>query len=726
MKQQPFSTRLLAVLMAMMMVCSVVPATTFTFASAAAVTTSAKASKKISKAKVSYTKTLSYTGKARKPKIVVKYGKKTLKKGTDYTVAYRNNTEIGVGKIIIKAMSDSAYTGSKTVKFKIIPAKVKGVTKKTVTASAVKLGWNAVKGASGYIVYRYDANTEEYTKIKATKKLAMTVKNLTAGKLYRFAVRAYAKTDKKYYGFYSKVLKVKTLANPTPPTPVQPTTQAPTQPTTQPTEPVLPPQTITDLRIMENSGSLVLVWTAVSDATGYEVCLYDEQTKTYTPKQETASNLVTISSWDLKEGDNMFAVRAYRADAAGKLYGDYSNTVNYNRPSLLESPAPGSVAKVTGLKWAVNGRDISFNWNAVEGATGYELAQFDETTQEYQLKAGVVSTSAPLTNLEEGKVYQFAVRAYVLENGEKTYGAYSDPVSITIAASTPTVLAKVENVKAAKNGGEVTLTWNAVPGAEGYEISSIENGKYTKIADVTAASAKLDKLERHKELELAVCAYVKKGTEKNYGPYSEPVKVIVYNADYYGAIFKSGTFRMTMMMDMDGTGEQPMNVAVKNGNMDFSGTMPMSETTKIPMEFRVLNGGKNFYIRLGNGALAAWFDATEMVQEGGEMSDMSSMLDMGNMFSDFYFGDGDDIQMSTETRDGVTYEVETVQSGNQTVKIYTVKNDLRILEVKDQYGTQEMKISNFSGDVSDELFAVPANAGNLKELMDLVTLLGGA
>lgn len=52
-----------------------------------------QAATKISKCKVTLSKTsYNYTGKACKPKVTVKYKKKTLKSGKDYTVTYSNNT----------------------------------------------------------------------------------------------------------------------------------------------------------------------------------------------------------------------------------------------------------------------------------------------------------------------------------------------------------------------------------------------------------------------------------------------------------------------------------------------------------------------------------------------------------------------------------------------------------------------------------------------------------
>ena len=72
----------------------------------------------IKDAKVATIKAQTYTGKAMKPTIKVTYGKKTLKKGTDYTLTYKNNKKVGTATVVIKGKGQ--YAGTKTVKFKIV------------------------------------------------------------------------------------------------------------------------------------------------------------------------------------------------------------------------------------------------------------------------------------------------------------------------------------------------------------------------------------------------------------------------------------------------------------------------------------------------------------------------------------------------------------------------------------------------------------------------------
>ena len=59
-----------------------------------------------------------YTGKAIKPSITITYLGYALRRGTDYTLTYSNNTRVGTAKI--KITGKGRYTGTKTVTFKIV------------------------------------------------------------------------------------------------------------------------------------------------------------------------------------------------------------------------------------------------------------------------------------------------------------------------------------------------------------------------------------------------------------------------------------------------------------------------------------------------------------------------------------------------------------------------------------------------------------------------------
>ena len=58
-----------------------------------------------------------YTGSAIEPAVIVKDGNTTLTEGTDYTVAFENNEEVGTANVIVTAVSGSNYSGTANATF---------------------------------------------------------------------------------------------------------------------------------------------------------------------------------------------------------------------------------------------------------------------------------------------------------------------------------------------------------------------------------------------------------------------------------------------------------------------------------------------------------------------------------------------------------------------------------------------------------------------------------
>ncbi len=72
-----------------------------------------------------------YTGSEILPNVVVKYDDAVLTLGTDYTIEYSDNTDIGTASVTITAVEGSGYTGSKTAYFSI----TSDISKYTLTTS---------------------------------------------------------------------------------------------------------------------------------------------------------------------------------------------------------------------------------------------------------------------------------------------------------------------------------------------------------------------------------------------------------------------------------------------------------------------------------------------------------------------------------------------------------------------------------------------------------------
>ena len=95
-------------------------------------------------------------------------------------------------------MSDSTKRDAKTTSFRKLMARVTGNTK-----TSLKLRWNKVKGADGYLIYaKKCASKGSYKKIKTIKKkgtTSYTQKKLKKGTYYQYKVVAYkTKGNKKY------------------------------------------------------------------------------------------------------------------------------------------------------------------------------------------------------------------------------------------------------------------------------------------------------------------------------------------------------------------------------------------------------------------------------------------------------------------------------------------------------------------------------------------------
>ena len=104
----------------------------------------------VSKATVKLSKTsYVYNGKARKPSVTVKVKGKTLKRGKDFKVYWKNNKNAGKASCIIKGIGD--YKDKKTVKFTI---KKKSITPKVKLSVDWKYYTGAVRAPKITVSYK--------------------------------------------------------------------------------------------------------------------------------------------------------------------------------------------------------------------------------------------------------------------------------------------------------------------------------------------------------------------------------------------------------------------------------------------------------------------------------------------------------------------------------------------------------------------------------------------
>ena len=163
------------------------------------------------KATISGISNKSYTGKNITQSITVKYNGKTLKNGTDYTVSYSSNKNIGTATV--KIAGKGSYTGTITKTFKINPAKQE-IQKLTAKSKAFFVDWAQKGSATGYEI-QYATNSKFTSAKKVTitnnKTDTKTISKLSGKKKYYVRVRSYTTVKgTKYYGAWSASKSVTT------------------------------------------------------------------------------------------------------------------------------------------------------------------------------------------------------------------------------------------------------------------------------------------------------------------------------------------------------------------------------------------------------------------------------------------------------------------------------------------------------------------------------------
>ncbi len=330
------------------------------------------------------------------------------------------------------------------------------ITSVTAGTEEVALTWSAVQGASQYAVYTYLNNKWE---LKGTTTACnMTVKSLTGGTNYGFAVKAYVNgewsdpSDKVY---------------------------------ATPKACEIPKPAITSAKAQD--GSVSLSWSTVSGASQYAV-YYITGGKWYNAGTTTATAM-TVSG--LTNGTKYgFAVKAY---VSGKWSAITTADIVYATPeAAVTKPV---ITKAQGQ----DGR-VALNWTSVNGATNY--AVYTYLNGKWSVAGYRTANGMYVTGLTNGVKYGFAVKAYV-------NGSWSGITSADIVYATP-VGASVKPVitKAQGQDGRVALNWTSVNGATNYAVYTYLNGKWSLAGYRTANGMYVTGLTNGVKYGFAVKAYV--------------------------------------------------------------------------------------------------------------------------------------------------------------------------------------------------------------------------
>ena len=328
---------------------------------------------------VSVASSVSFTGSNITPSVTVKVAGRTLTSGTDYTVSYSNNKNVGTSNVYVYGKGN--YSGSLNAKFDIVPAKQQ-IQKLETKYKGFYIDWAQKGSATGYDVeYSVNANMSGAVSkhLTANKPDTLTVSGLSGDKTYYVRVRSYTNVNGKvYYGAWSDIKSIKTANN--------------------------------DITKATVSGI---------------------STKLFTGKAITQNVTVKVGNTVLKNGTD-YTVSYSNNKKVGKATvkitgkGKYGGVIT---KTFKINPAKQEIQKLTAKSKA-----FFVDWAQKGSATGYEIQYATNSKFTGAKKVTITNNKTDKTTvskLSANKKYYVRVRSYTTVGGTKYYGAWSAVKNVT-------------------------------------------------------------------------------------------------------------------------------------------------------------------------------------------------------------------------------------------------------------------------------------------------------
>ncbi len=343
----------------------------------------------------------------------------------------------------VKSGSIGGFTAVKTAYTK--PVAPAGLTAAAQGTGSIKLTWAAVAGAAKYIVYRSASATGTFAKVGEATTATYTNTGLAANTTYYYKVSA---ANAGGASALSAAASAKTLlAKPATPTGLTATAQS--------------------------SSSIKLTWTAVAGAAKYIVYRSASATGTFAKVGEATT--ATYTNTGLAANTTYY----YKVSAANAGGASALSAAASAKTLAATLPAP------TGLKaTTASTSQINLTWNAVSGATQYQVYRSVGASTAYSLVRTQSTTSFNNIGLTPGVKYNYRVKALA--------GSASSAYSATASAYTKP-LAPINVAAARASDTKIHLTWSKPSECTGYKVYvSVNGGGYTYLATVTEPTRQYD------------------------------------------------------------------------------------------------------------------------------------------------------------------------------------------------------------------------------------------
>lgn len=260
------------------------------------------------------------------------------------------------------------------------------------TSNSITLAWGKINGASGYVVYSYDAKTKKYTRLTVVTTNKVTFSNLSSATAYCYTVRAYRKfNNKNYYGSCTALLNT----------------------ATRPDKP-------TGLKATQTTDSITITWNKVKGATSYTVFgELDDTGITTTKNSITIKHLYSCSEY------------SYTVVATAKING--KNYLSTYSPILYTATRPEKPSELDIYSGKKSAKLYWYNYDCTDFQIYMATRKNGKYTKVKTINsdhAGYLNTT--ITNLQSGKTYYFRIRGYIKNRNTVVYGAWSSVLTAKI------------------------------------------------------------------------------------------------------------------------------------------------------------------------------------------------------------------------------------------------------------------------------------------------------
>lgn len=276
------------------------------------------------------------------------------------------------------------------------------------------------------------------------------------------------------------------------------------------------PDTVQNMQISKAGTNTVdLSWSPVSGADGYTVQILKNG------KWVSVGNFVGTSaqiSGLLPGSVNYVHIAAY-ASSNGKTY-----IGNYNTSVKIETTVGAINPRVS----AYANNFVTLTWNKQTAANGYEVFKYDASSKKYVLYKNITNpntNTCKVTGLASNKKYDFKVRAYQIDDSEKTYAPFGAVVSQYTSIANP----KLNSAKSTSKK-KIKASWEKVSGASGYQVmwstyKNFSKNYKTKSVKAKSLSKTVTAAQSKKTYYVRVRAYKTISGKKVYSQWSSTKKV---------------------------------------------------------------------------------------------------------------------------------------------------------------------------------------------------------